>query len=187
MVWENENTDRFGTWWTLLHMTNKIERECLHCGKHFFVYPCRIRRGTGKYCSTSCGVTHRNLTDNPSRKPETRAKIREHHANVSGENNPMYGVRGRAAPGYIDGRNNFVGETYRRIMAANGLIERCELCGSVDMGRLHIHHKNRNRKDNRIENLMCVCIDCHNNILHKRMRDACGRFIKESDRNVCNL
>ena len=41
----------------------------------------------------------------------------------------------------------------------------CEICRKK--GKLLIHHKNKNRKDNRIENLQRVCYSCHNSILHK--------------------
>lgn len=43
--------------------------------------------------------------------------------------------------------------------------ERCEMCGlSIWMGqkiRLEIHHINANHKDNRLDNLMILCPNCH--------------------------
>jgi 5-methylcytosine-specific restriction endonuclease McrA len=35
----------------------------------------------------------------------------------------------------------------------------CVFCGSLS--NLHVHHKNRNRKDNRPENLIVLCQKCH--------------------------
>jgi len=51
---------------------------CTQCGRMFRKYPSTPNR---KYCSISCGITARNLTDqNPA-----------YHRDVSGENNPMFG------------------------------------------------------------------------------------------------
>lgn len=52
---------------------------CLQCGKEIHTHV----KNQQRYCSISCGVTARNLTDqNPS-----------YHRDISGPNNPMYGVR----------------------------------------------------------------------------------------------
>lgn len=39
------------------------------------------------------------------------------------------------------------------------LMQICALCGSDD--KLQIHHKNYNRSDSRLPNLICLCKDCH--------------------------
>jgi hypothetical protein len=62
---------------------------CVHCGETFKRHACRPGR---RYCSKSCAMTARNLTDaNPA-----------HHRDVSGANNPMYGrgMRGEDNPMY---------------------------------------------------------------------------------------
>lgn len=62
---------------------------CKQCGKVFETQKSRNQ----KYCSISCGITARNLTDqNPS-----------YHRDLSGPNNPMYGkpgMRGKDNPMY---------------------------------------------------------------------------------------
>jgi len=56
----------------------------------------------------------------------------------------------------------------------------CEICGEVVHGRrLHIHHKDKNRRNNDLNNLQVVCVSCHNNVIHKRKRDELGRFTNE--------
>jgi len=47
---------------------------------------------------------------------------------------------------------------YERVAFENYPKE-CSLCGSTK--NIQVHHKNRNRRDNRLENLMIVCRDCH--------------------------
>ena len=66
------------------------------------------------------------------------------------------------APKLAKQRNLYFGENIQ-----------CERCLLLDFRfkklAKHIHHKNTNRKDNRDENLMLVCPDCHR-ALHKELR-----------------
>jgi len=60
--------------------STKVIVTCAQCGKMFEDQRSRY----SKYCSISCGITARNLTDqNPS-----------YHRDISGENNPMFGKGG---------------------------------------------------------------------------------------------
>lgn len=63
------------------------------------------------------------------------------------------------------------GYAYR--ITKENLIQKCCLCEATKF--LCVHHKNENRKDNRLENLMIVCKSCHakihdiqRNINHKK-------------------
>lgn len=38
---------------------------------------------------------------------------------------------------------------------------RCEKCGINDPATLEIHHKDRNRKNNNLDNLIVLCANCH--------------------------
>jgi 5-methylcytosine-specific restriction endonuclease McrA len=153
-----------------------VEKKCLHCGETFLVRTCYIKRGQGKFCSTSCGTTYRNLTNNPSKNPKTKLKISANHADVSGENNPMYGKKGSLAPRYIDGRNKFGGDSYRGIALVNKE-HKCEICNEIlDIVDIHVHHKDENRKNNDLNNLQILCVKCHLTVAHKRDRDELGRF-----------
>lgn len=158
----------------------RVKFDCLQCGSTFYVYPCRVRRGNVKFCSTGCGTKYRNLHDNPSSRPEVRAKISANHADVSGERNPMYGRRGELAPAYVDGRNEVEGSSVWQRVAFRYFSRRCSICGSVPSNprRLHVHHKDRNRSNNEPSNLEVVCVDCHNNVRHPMERDSLGRFVR---------
>ena len=163
---------------------NRIIKNCLCCGKEMALRPCEVRKG-GKFCSRSCAIKYRNLADNPAKRPEVRAKISANHADVSGENNPMHGRRGPAAPGYIDGRKAALGgaDKYVKILWAAGVPKVCELCGSGE--KLNVHHKDGDHQNNILSNLCYLCTKCHQTIAHKRERDSLGRWAKkESDNNV---
>lgn len=152
-----------------------IDRICMQCGKEFKVQACQVRRGGGKFCCTSCGVKYRNIHDNPTKHPEVRAKISKNHADVSGPNNPMYGKSGANAPGYVDGRNQFKGHIYRRILLASGILPKCAVCGKTS--RLHVHHKDGDRSHNTVDNLVWICVKCHNTKAHIYLRNETGQFI----------
>jgi len=46
-----------------------------------------------------------------------------------------------------------------RLMEERGT--KCERCGYKKYEILHVHHKNRNRNDNSMENLEIICPNCH--------------------------
>ncbi len=161
------------------------KRICLQCGKEFLSRKCYIKRGQSKFCSKGCGVSYRNINNNPAKREDVRIKISLNHTDVSGKNNPMYGRKGKLSPGYIDGRRiGSKGEKLReniwRCIALKYKKSICEICDKQVHGReKHIHHKDKNRKNNSLDNLQVVCVRCHNLILHKQQRDNFGRFIKE--------
>ena len=57
----------------------------------------------------------------------------------------------------------------------------CEHCGSIE--KIHIHHKDKNWRNNNIDNLQALCKSCHNSF-HKHLecfyfkRNKLGQFIK---------
>lgn len=54
---------------------------------------------------------------------------------------------------------------YRRV-AFEHYPNMCSVCGTKK--KLEVHHKDKNRKNNVVENLMIVCLKCHKSI-HKEM------------------
>lgn len=46
-----------------------------------------------------------------------------------------------------------------RLLKAKG--KKCERCAYEKFEILQVHHKNRDRKDNRLENLELICPNCH--------------------------
>ena len=153
---------------------NRVIRTCQYCGQQFETFPSEIRKGGGKFCSRSCSMTYRNLHDNPTRSAKVRLKISLHHADVSGENNPMYMRRGELAPSYIDGRNSYSGDTYRKKLFASGATPVCQICGSTE--NLHAHHIDGDHYNNAIENLAWVCARCHLTIVHEYQKNEKGQF-----------
>lgn len=152
----------------------KVLCTCIQCGKEFYTQSCYFKRGGGKFCSTSCGTTYRNLHNNPSKNPDVRKKISEHHADVSGENNPMYGKRGEESPSYKDGMSLIHQRRYRALLLSSDRPKKCIYCGSTE--NLHVHHVDGDHKNESLNNLVWVCIICHATKAHDHPRDDKGRF-----------
>lgn len=164
-------------------MGKQISTTCKQCGEIFDVYPSEIKKGRGKFCSRSCSTTYRNIHNNPAKNEAVRKKISENHADVSGDKNPMYGRRENNAPSFIDGRNSFAGETYRRMLLASGVEQRCVLCGQTE-GNIDVHHLDGNRKNNDIANLIFLCRRCHLTKAHTYDRDNQGKIIGSKLNNL---
>jgi hypothetical protein len=66
---------------------------------------------------------------------------------------------------------------YRRIGASGK--DACELCGKVCEGSEGcVHHKDGDRTNNVVQNLMFVCKACHQNVCHATPRGEDGRYEK---------
>ena len=160
-----------------------IKKACIMCGNEFEVYPSHAKRGGGKYCSIGCGTKFRNLTNNPTKDPNVRKKISENHADVTGTNNPMYGKNGKNAPNFKDGRTAY--GSYYRMVAFTNKPSVCEECGLESaINKLQVHHIDKNRNNNELENLQILCYDCHaekhpENRIRERGKD--GRFLKTKE------
>lgn len=61
-------------------MPKTVIHTCLYCKKEFEVLIKEHNRGKGKYCSVSCGISHRNKAGYPNRKAP----------NMKGPNNPAW-------------------------------------------------------------------------------------------------
>lgn len=127
----------------MIHLEKKI---CLNCKKEFHR---RTKLGKKewikrKYCSMSCKFEHFS----PSK--ETRQRI---SFSTSLEKHPQW------KSGCIK-RNSVL----KRLILRNGFkIDFCWNCekkfNSTD--KVHVHHRDKNRKNNNLSNLMIVCVPCH--------------------------
>lgn len=126
-----------------------------------------------KECECGCGgeiivKPHHKRFGLPRFLPSHYSKVKtpEHRKKLSDTIKKLYDTkrpRGMGFPKgiipanakYKDGRN-----IYRKI-AFNHYGKKCQKCGVDDMRVLTVHHKDRNRKNNNIENLEVLCYNCH--------------------------
>lgn len=72
----------------------------------------------------------------------------------NGKNNTLF-KSGENHPNYVDGKGTY------RSRALKGKESRCEDCGLEDEIVLQVHHIDKNRKNNKLENLAVLCANCH--------------------------
>jgi 5-methylcytosine-specific restriction endonuclease McrA len=130
---------------------------CAICNKEFSVIPCRIK--TAKYCSKQC-YYKANVGSILVKCAfcETRFLRSPSHLKTSPiqccSKSCRNQVRRSARPGNAD--------FARKWFKTHGLLTHCNRCTySTNTDILVIHHKDRNRKNNELENLEILCPNCH--------------------------
>lgn len=144
----------------------KTERKCQYCGKIFYVFPCVIKVGKGKFCSQSCvAKTTRNAKGKTWKMPEgfdNGAKER-----WLGENNPNWAGGKRKT--YIHYRNADYKNWREKVFERDNYI--CQICGRKGC-YLHPHHLKSYTKYPLlryvIDNGLTLCVNCHH-IVHARI------------------
>ncbi|MDD3988379.1 MAG: HNH endonuclease signature motif containing protein [Candidatus Omnitrophota bacterium] len=144
-------------------------KKCEICGKEFYAKPFHLNKGWGKYCSikcrsksqfngkwVKCSNCGRKIYRTPRdyRKSKSKRFFCSFSCHCTWENkNVRCGVN---APNWIAGES-----AYRDLMRRSGIPRKCNRCGVDDKRVLLVHHKDTNRKNNKIENLEYVCRNCH--------------------------
>ena len=74
-----------------------------------------------------------------------------------------------------DKHGNWNGGTasYKKILLRSDVAQKCAKCNSVDKRILAVHHKDKNRKNNVVSNLIWLCHNCHY-LVHHHKNEATG-------------
>jgi hypothetical protein len=148
-----------------LHMPNV---KCKICNKDFHTKPSQLKRGYGKFCSTICQYDGQKTgkfiacevcgkeawkTQKDLKKSKSGKFFCSKTCQTIWRNKKYVGDK------HVNWRG---GEfTYHRIMKENNINPICASCGVKDRRVLLIHHKDHNRKNNNINNLVWLCWNCH--------------------------
>lgn len=152
-----------------------INIKCKNCGKEISVRKTEIKRGNGKFCSISCSAKfqHKNK---PKKKSNTVcAKCgKKFYKRPSSKKNSKSGLyfcsrkckdEAQRIGGIKEIQPNHYGSTiknYRSIQKYENKLNECEICGYDKIPEiLEVHHIDRNRKNNKKENLITLCPNCH--------------------------
>lgn len=145
-----------------------VPRKCKLCGKKFLIKRSHVLYGWGIYCSMKClhqsARTGRWLKCHCCGKDVYRtpkyinaSKSKKYFCNKSCQtlwrNQEFSGQR----------HNNWKnGEaSYRNIMKRAEIEAVCKFCGTKDDRVIVVHHKDKNRQNNVLENLVWLCRNCH--------------------------
>ena len=141
---------------------------CIICATQKYAKPNWLKKGWGKYCSLKCRYkgqkkgkyiacficqkeTYKTL------KALTRSKSNKFFCNKSCQTI----WRNSAFMGPKHGNWKGGESTYRNILIRSKIEKTCGLCQTKDKRILAVHHIDKNRKNNKINNLVWLCHNCH--------------------------
>lgn len=156
---------------------------CNLCGKEFQTKPHWLKIGYGKYCSSGCH--HASMRTGKEIPCSTCGKLvyKTQKALKGSKSGKFFCSKSCQTQWrnqlYIgSAHKNFkTGEfVYRGVIERAGVPKICQLCKTEDYRVLAVHHIDKNRRNNTLENLVWLCHNCHFLVHHhKEERD---RFMK---------
>ncbi|MBU0613075.1 HNH endonuclease [Patescibacteria group bacterium] len=150
------------------------QSKCKICSKEFYVKPSHQKLGYGKYCSRDCAAQGRRkgkyilceicgseVWKMPKhiRNSKSKKYFCSKSCQTKWRNKEFSGTK---HPNWKGGEY-----TYHRVMIKHKIKPICSNCGIKDKRILVIHHKDHNRKNNEIDNLIWLCRNCHY-LIHNR-------------------
>lgn len=132
---------------------------CTVCGKPIYKRPVEVQRNRGKvFCSRTCyGKSCRK--ESPCRVCGTLilASLNKRTCSRACSNIQRRGIRynGRRLKDSVVSQK----AVKDRLITDRG--RQCERCGYSKTEVLHVHHIDRNRKNNQLSNLALICPNCH--------------------------
>lgn len=143
-------------------------KQCGVCGKDFKTKQFYIHKGQGKFCSTACkGVATRNgreyschscgiliyRAQGRLKKSSSGKMFCSRSCQTKWRNQEFIGPK---HANWIHGRS-----AYQSVLRRNRVPEQCSLCKTLDKRVLAVHHIDRNRLNNELQNLVWLCHNCH--------------------------
>ncbi len=133
--------------------------KCVICGKAIYKRPCEIEKNSGRvFCNNACyGIACRKeipcvvcgklILSKLNKKTCSRACANKHRAGIQYKiNRPKDKVKSQRS-------------LKIRLLDYRG--GKCERCDYAKYEILQVHHKDKNRGNNELENLELICPNCH--------------------------
>lgn len=157
----------------MIHNMLMIKSNCAVCGKEFETIKARVSIGWGIYCSRSC--QHKSMRKGLETKcAYCQKKIYRSQKSIKRSKSGRYFCghlcqlywfnkqkNGERHPNWQGGK-----QSYRKNMIRTSKSVLCKKCGLGDIRILTVHHIDKNRDNNNIENLEWLCLNCHH-LIHK--------------------
>lgn len=156
-------------------MASTIQTKCKNCNKKFRALTKEINRGNGKFCSRSCGTSFNKTKDKLPNTVCANCKESFYKKASRTSKSGLYfccrlckdtaqrigGIK-EIQPNHYGTRTNILSKDYRPLVIDPLKTPKCSACGwDKHYQILHVHHKDRNRKNNSIDNLEILCPTCH--------------------------
>ena len=156
---------------------------CIICSKGFYIKPNRVSKGWGKYCSNNCkhiGFRNGNIYNCKSCSKRIYKSKSVQQRSTSGNYFCNKSCQTKWRNSIFAGENhaNWKGgeHSYREAMRRTNINPSCSKCRLVDARVLAVHHKDKNRKNNALSNLMWLCHNCHF-LVHHYNNEAKGFLV----------
>lgn len=149
---------------------------CETCSKSFYVKPNRLLKGWGRFCSKACqhhgqrtGMycschvcgkrIYKTLTD--QQRSKSKLFFCGKSCQTKWRNSELY--TGKNHKNWVNGESS-----YRQRLLRSKLARNCSKCLTSDQRILAVHHKDKDRSNNDLANLIWLCHNCHYLVHHYR-------------------
>lgn len=142
--------------------------QCTVCNQEFYAKPSHITKGWGKYCSKTCQYKGQStgtvLPCHSCGKPTYKTST-DQGRSASGlyfcSKSCQTKWRNSLYSGNKHGNWTTGESSYRQILSRADTPKICKKCETTDSRVLAVHHRDKNRNNNDISNLMWLCHNCH--------------------------
>ncbi len=155
--------------------------KCQTCSKEFYAKPSHIKLGYCKYCSRKCQAESQKtgkfvLCDTCGKEIWRNqhdlkfSKSKKYFCNKSCQTfwrNKFYS--GFRHPNWKNGEH----QEYRSFLIRSGVKRICLRCQNKDERILVVHHLDKDRANNKVSNLVWLCLNCHY-LIHNYNEDLYG-------------
>lgn len=151
---------------------------CTVCAAPFYAKPSHIKKGWGKYCSKKCQYKSQSTGSTVCCYTCERLVYR-----AAGESKRSKSGRYFCSKScqtiwrnsqYIEAKHSnwTTGQSsYRAILKRSGKPLICKKCQTSDERVLAVHHRDKNRSNNTVANLVWLCHNCHH-LVHNHPLEA---------------
>lgn len=157
--------------------------KCLICKKEFYGKPYFLKIGQAKYCSqgcmrigsrtgkiVNCHVCEKKVykTKKALRVSKSKTYFCTKSCQTKWRNSVFIGSK------HANWKNGMY--AYKSVLLRNKVFPQCVLCKIKDTRILATHHVDKNRMNNKVENLVWLCHNCHHLVHHNKQET--DRFLK---------
>ena len=160
---------------------------CAVCSKEYYAKPWHVKIGWARHCSrvcanigvrkgkeVKCAICDKDIYRSPKmlKRSKSAKYFCSKHCQTLWRNTTFVGE--------MHGNFNNGRAAYRNILARTGRERICEICRTSDTRILQAHHIDRDRTNNKAENLVWLCLNCHFLVHHYDVGRDRGLLITRS-------